>query len=590
MRLKLVIIFLFFTVFTGTYGMEKKNAHPDPRPTSYSFTEYVKGGIRSLFKTDDNPTWSGALTKVSAGIAGLYLFNNLSETNSVEHYTYSSLGFMSAALTFNGIYELAYLSYDYLRYPSMARQAFGRSMRETPHGRDRLNQLILRSDLQLTALTRAGRLSLNTLCTLYSTYHYLSQLIGMLTKGTNPFGLSYPDGIVCTSNFLCMPIMIPTFLALFTSTVIYNIRELSHFSEPTFGARGDVPFFELVNGFVRVGLSAQIPKAYKIDLRTLQVLSSPQLYDFSVTSAAHQHLTSAELYDLFVEQHNFHLTDRMIYLLAKEHANFLIYSSLILVVKNMGDYIWGRVRIGKQKKGTVGLDSLPNLKPREGRKGPIRNLSALQAPPQTSATPLSSTLALMPPLSNPTDSLATHQPPSQSSQGLLGSSQPHERTKTRGTPDISKAQRLPKPPRAKGPSSEGLTKEDPTLPIRQAALERLRQLRRQYPIKEDIILSEIRQAERFLQGESRAVGKNKYELIWSIGDNEYNVHYEIPHGNDGGVYAGNRLDNVLTSLEMCYIVGLDEMKAKEYIESYNLYHLLRIDRLMYYIFFNRNRL
>jgi hypothetical protein len=581
-----ILLLIFISAINGKEKLETPSSDTPNKGVYSTISSYVKDGLSHIFKPDENPTWQKTFAKTTIGISGFMISEYVAAYNTNPHYaaytTNNIVNWSCAALTFNALADAAYLVYDYLRSPKLAHLAFGRSKLPTVQGVKKYNELVSKSNFEVARLTRAGRCVLNSAVASYFIYKEIEELGRLYNKGINPFSLSYPEGQECTTSQFCYPIMIPTFLALFMSTLSYYIWELSHFVQPSFPDRGDIPFFEIINGFMWVGFAATIPKGHNIDLTTLDALAYPGLYDFAVKSKAHQHLTYSQLYNLFCEQHNFHQSDRMLYFFIQKAGNFKIHTSTLLALKNSGSYIWGTVTIQKRKIDNTKLAiPLPeNSKKKAVNTSPHKNppvANHLQGEPKTQQIAWSQPTQE----SFPKTSMTTQE----SSINTKG-----ERTKTRGDSDISKSKYSIKTSKTQQQNTKQAQEDDPTLSDRKAALERLKELGKQYPIKTSDINAELSNALTFVKGHILPAGRNEFKFIWYIGNNEYSMNYETPHGYDSSNYRGNRLDRVMTLMEMCYLVGLDEEKVNEQIEKYNLYHLLRMEKFLYYVFSNRSRL
>src|SRR5690606_38405512 len=88
-------------------------------------------------------------------------------------------------------------------------------------------------------------------------YVYIHQLNNFYDNGVNPFALSFPEGYSdCpSSTILCRPVTTPIFLALYTLTLLHDLRELSFIKDPaSFIERGDIPFFTFFNAYGKIGL------------------------------------------------------------------------------------------------------------------------------------------------------------------------------------------------------------------------------------------------------------------------------------------------------------------------------------------------
>ncbi|MBM3468770.1 MAG: hypothetical protein FJX71_05005 [Alphaproteobacteria bacterium] len=558
---KSISTILFFITFVisgvqGIQGERERTEHVTPRYSDFqAASSFVRDAVSSIFTPDEHPTWQRAFTKAGAGILIFLTADNITPESGIQSRVLTVGQWVGTGLMINALFDIIYLLYDHVRSPSVARQAFGPSLRPSPQRQEAYNQIIEQRNHEMARVTRAGRFVLYSALTAYFISGYYQGLMGMLERGTNPFSFSLPKGTTCHNSwdFLCWPIMTPTFLTYFVATLAYNVRELSYFGHPDFPQRGYVPLFEMANGYALIGLSAQLARGLGFDPKTLRAL---------------EHI-SPELYDFYITQKNFRLGDRVLYRMLLEWGNLRVYTGKFLILKNFLSYPWRRVVIQKISIPHTEDSALPDIRPRRSRTQTLHPTA-----PQT-GTMISTSTAFSSTQTSQTTPTATET-----------SVAPHERIKTRGVADLTRAQRqhslLPASPSLLG-------RVDHKQKERTEALQRLSALRAQYPIKTHLIDSELKKAAAFLGGQITPVRGSEFSLMWRMGDHQFAITFETPHGSDSSNYSGNKRDRVLNMLETCYLVGLNEDEVHKYIQANNLYHLLRFDKLVYFIFFSRNK-
>ena len=124
---------------------------------------------------------------------------------------------------------------------------------------------------------------------------------------------------------------------------------------------------------------------------------------------------------------------------------------------------------------------------------------------------------------------------------------------------------------------------------RRAGLQRVNELRRQYPINVRTIRRELDTLANFLPlGRIEGVTANVFKISWHPPEGRpVSLNFEMPHGNDHTVFRGNKLDWALNTLELGYLHGWDARQIRAYIEENDRHNLLRLPQYIMFIFGNR---
>lgn len=511
----------------------------------------------SFFLTPtQKPTWPTTLYKATTGASLMFSCNMLEDTSFLESYPYvnyatSSAFIIGANILFSATGDTLYLLYDAIQSPRIAKKIFGPHGKRTPGKEATYNQLIEKRNQRISHCTRAGLYLINSLTMTYSTYRYANLLTSFVSEGINPFALAFPEDYPsCTSStILCRPLTTPIFLALNLSTLIYNLRELSFFTDPTFSKRGDVPFFSYVNGFSKAGISAEIARLKGLDLQTLEALARIKNAPF--------------LYEMYTAQYKFSQLDRFLQLSIRFYGTYQVYEGAILTFKNIGSY-FKRAAIIEEIREDITKNTKPEkITHKEKSLSKKHKNSSLEQPVQEnkdkdidfSNYEASSNLKYIPPEMRVKTKKRGTADPSYLRENLIEVSQINEQIDY-------KAQE------------------------RERSLESIRLLRQQYPIKDRVIEKAINDLQGFLSAEKEKIDGNECRLVWYIGTKRYSLKYETAHGKDSSNYEGNKLDRILNMLEVGYLIGLNEEKIHSYIKENNRYNILRFPKFVTYLFMN----
>lgn len=546
------LVFLLFTM-VSTHGAQIEKIHTNDEPSSCwsmasSLVSLAKETSNAIFVPDETPTWGRALTKTGMGMLGHLLKYSAFDYSGRNVSVYNVCTWTSTTLLLNGLKEITYLVFDSITSPNLKHMA--RDSSKSHFNKDKYESLKKKRDNDLSRLSRAGELLLNSTLLLHGEYLFMLDALKINQLGVSLLSASYPKHLsqLCPqTNWFCRPIHTPMFILLYAASLAYNFYDLSYFKDPSFLTRGQIPLLELVTNLARTDASANFARSYGISTRYLKQF---ELWD-------------QNKYNLYVKAKKFYLFDRMIHRGMCDHGNVMIYSNFLLVLKNAGNYLW---EMTTDEDQNIVLEPIYNESRRQRRHSQNPSLtedqhlmfSTLPPPENVNLTAPTQTAILIP------------KKPKIKKKGAPG--------KPRYNNDDHHQKN--------NSSSTIITPADIDL-RRTQALIRLQELRRLYPVNVSLIDKELRKACKFLNGVVIPVTGSVYKLQWSIGPNNFAMNFETPHGQDSTQYKGNKLDRVLSVLETCYLVGLDKDQIEKLTRTYNLGHLWRLDKFMYYIFSNR---
>ncbi len=560
---------------------------------AYVFTPIGKAS-KYVFTPEEKPTWKGALLKTSMGFCGIFGSNQLS-TKYKENYNLDYTGYsLFTGMLFTGIREAIYLVYDQLVHPEMIRQA-GSSTKK-------YDQIIKKRDKDIERVVRGTKLLLGSGISLYSLLTNANPGNSLSLLGQGFFELVESAGIN-------LGILETT---LFVGVLTHNLNELRYFLHDDFLTYS--PMSEIGNGLAFAGIMGLILgdasslikikhcenthiKFYTEELmKDCYIVKHPFeiccennknssfVTEFNALLGSlaknHPHLNDSSLVrfgisvmcikELVGPRRLFHPDSFNTAMKFISYINLVVcFNVLALLKKNITDYILQKNLIIIEK------EELSLLADPDFSTAPIKkknNLKHLFVKEKNVST------------DNSISSMASESP-----DFLKEPESRRKKIKTRGIPDLSKIPKIATSPLS-GSQRANTSLEESTRVIREAALGRLKELRKKDPIKTPLIQSELGQATIFLKGGIFPIKGNIYSIKWEMAGCNFSMNYEIPHAPDSNNYRGNKRDRILSVLETCYLIGLNEQSVKLYIEEHNLYNLYRLDKFMYFILFNRRSL
>lgn len=513
------------------------------------FVSTSKEKAIALFERPEQATWSTVGKKFAISITGLVGCNQLMYASTEEdaspwlNYP-SSVGYMlSAGIFQDAVCQSIGLIYKHLRQQPLKKKVFGRSQNPSPRQLEEYEKLTEQDDEQKRRLVRLGRLTFNALSVASMTYGFYQNLSVMLHNHVSLVGLSFPSWYSdCLSGqAVCFPAMTSLFFCAGIGVLIYDLREISFFLDPAFARRGESPWMAIIHGFAKASLSVRMTAAHDIDLRTQH----------------HLQFTDPELYEKFMRAHGFSRADRFIQSILRTQANYQVYQSLLILLKNGAEYFLTSAQVER-------LDSTALLSP-EGRPKGRKRSKYKSYSLSTSARGGEVRFNL-----------------EEAAQSEAGPSFVKAKIKSRGNPRGAESLEATVTP------VSVQAEDNQQALIRKEALERINNLRAQYPIKTHNLEGEIKSLEKFLKGRLEGVGGSVFRIVWQVNQKSFALSFEKPHEKDRNNYSGNKLKRVLNTLEVGYLSGLDEDKILAYIQDNKRYNLLRFPKLMHYLISQRN--
>ncbi|WP_010302517.1 hypothetical protein [Candidatus Odyssella thessalonicensis] len=544
------ILTLTINAVPAAEPMEREHESASYLLKMQDFFSTAKEKAVGLFEWPERTTWSTVGKKFAISLTGLVGCNQLMYASTDEdaspwlNYS-SSVGYMlSAGLFQDAVCDFIYLIYDHLRQGPLKKKVFGRSQNPSSMQLELYEKLREQDDEQKRRLVRLGNLTFNVLSVASMNYGFYQNLSVMLHHHISLVGLSFPSWYSdCLSGrAVCFPAMTSLFFCAGIGVLIYDLREISFFLDPGFARRGESPWMTIIHGFAKASWSVRMTAAHEIDLRIQH----------------HLQFTDPELYESFMRAHGFSRADRFIQSVLRTQANYQVYQSLLILLKNGTEYFLTSAQVEKLDNSTMPL-------PSEGRHKGCKRLKhqphAVSIPAKRGEVRFNLEASAHP-----------------EAEPLFVKA----KVKSRGKQRVVESLEAPL-------TSVFVQAEDNQQAlIRKAALERIDNLRAQYPIKVQILEKEIRKLNNFLKGHLEGIGGSVFRIVWQVNQKSFALSFEKPHEKDRNNYSGNKLKRVLNTLEVGYLSGLDEDKILAYIQDNKRHNLLRFPKLMHYLISQRN--
>lgn len=563
---------------------------------------------RYIFTVEETPSWTGALLKTGLGFMGLISIDKIYMENSKikTHFMVDPAGqWISTGLFMNGIRETCSLIYSQVVGQPVQKKDTKSKNATLQRSKDvarllKLSKLILFSSFSLHCLYHYD--TLGNISFFSSHNHHVNYGFSSFSSSKSDYSLKYVQIAICTSN------------------LVLNILEIKSFTTDRFLTNN--PQSEIVNIVVFASFITQMGVLSIEGQKFHECFYKPYLKIIDKeTDSLFERNKITSLYDLkamgdFTNQKTFNEIDNIAqscmppgkkgpeilreYLrslrmdsitYAAEMPSFLfsnitlfssygmsyaklytmqnlILNSFLLIQENISSY-W--VVNPKIEKNSSVLDFKTEM-PRQMTPAPSPSFEFKE---DKIILPSEKELDKEDVLLRP-DDLPSESP-----------NQTREKKKTKGTPHQYRDGKEINQKESCSQSSCNLEPSDKK--IREEALQHIKELRKQHPINVKIIENELNDAKKFLKGEIVSVGGSEFSLRWKIGETQLAMNYEIPHGVDKSNYKGNKLDRVLSILEIVYLFGLSEELINKYIEEYNLQNLYRLQKYFTYILLNRPR-
>lgn len=524
-----------------------------------SFSSSCRNWARYIFVPDEKPTWKDAITKTSAGFLGFVSLNPLLGSDWV-----------TTGLIITGAREICYLAYTRMAYPKLPQELADKiSVKNKYEKKIKEKDKELARAAKLVKLIALSGLSLNCL------YNHDS-LGNRAFFGNTYYMMTYHDFDfhklgATESGFKCVQI------AACIANLILNLMELKNLNKDSFLTSS--PITEIVNAFVIASFFSQDSA---LDSKTAEIMNCYHIKGNFADCLPE--LKTANSHRQFLE-----LKKTMYILGNKLYANMegigdkglytpylkrgiMTFTKQVLLVngismlKSNTETYWNKNPLLEKNVIPLDIQIKSPTKPKSNKPFQILIIEADQSPAINDIAPLQP-CAILPTKEDPTFFTI------------------REKKKTRGTPNKSVISKQSKS--AKASSSQSKIPSDLLKDDRKAALDRIKELRNEYPVKAVKIEKELKLVAAFLNGKIKPVDGNEFRLEWSMGGNNFGMKFEKPHGQDATNYKANKLDRVLSVLETAYLVGLDEELANKYIKEYNLYNLTRASKFIYFIFSNK---
>lgn len=573
---KTILVILFFAQGANSAEFDKQESEtPSYRSFFQGSVEQARHHLSFLFMPSEKPTCVSILCKAGIGLMLSWVggaiedMDDMSMSNPYPAYSAYGCRLISSKLCFDAIGEGLSLVYETIRFPQMEARAkkYGKKIRSQRGANltdEEVYDIVSQGDKEnLACISRMGRYLFNTATVTYGIYRYLNNLGELVSEGFNPFSLS-SEGMSCSSStVLCRPLTTPVFLAVYMATLGYNLRELSFVTNPSsFIERGDVPFFNFFNGYNIIGFSAAFIRMQGIDVQELETIRilSKQLREINKL------LGSPDIYDQYVGQLS--KFDLNIYYIIRNYGNYQVFESALLTLKNLFFYFRDRpyIEVVEDASPASFLRGSGKREKREFNNSPLPRLSMG---------------------GNPEPKEMNDLPELQEKEKPKAFENIKQKNKTRGVPDTRRSKGKEKFKSTR--KGERLVEKTTDDNMRKQGLENLKSLRDEYPVKVSTIDKAIGGLQKFLKAEVVFGDGNERHLQWELNNKKYFIKYEIPHGKDGSVYKGNKLNRILNILEVGYLVGLNEEQINSYIEENQRYNLLRFPKFLHFLIGHPNK-
>lgn len=525
----------------------------------FTSSSYLNSG--KFVQEDDPPparktiSFPYATAKIAFGAASLVIWNMTDSTDSQERSSITKgcrwlWMNASAGLVTQGIVDCAHLVYNWF-YDGVMLGAKGSYRYDKKNKKSSLIKLCNNEDYQTEKEnnwhkgTIVLRNTANTIFTSACLFRYGEHLLKLIGEEINPFSLSFPANNKCTSGgFLCAPLTTPVAMIVLCGLLAYQAKEITHNSTRATNRKGDIPLMGILIGLFEVSFGHHIHQKWSD-----QIISSTRMTNdgrLVVTLSPYLHPIPRAAETLLL----IHGSSQMFWNSVQALYNAAHYIKSAL--KNPHNIEIVQIETGKSiKRKATRLThvcvqpAIPKTNIGTGKKDNFYSLGEVeetQAPPKPK----------------------------------------EKKPKTKGTPFKDGKISIPKSKQSTNSNPTiRQTSDGPGNRDRDNALVRIKDLRGQNPIKTALIDREMRRLCQFLDGNLESAGHNSQKLSWRLGNKPISITYETPH-RPSNEYKGNKRDRVLSILEIGYISGLDPEKMEKYIQDYNLYNLLRLDKFCIY--------
>ncbi len=557
---------------------------------AYVFTPMGKVG-NYVFTPEEKPTWKGALLKTSMGFGGILgsdqLSSNYKDNYNLDYTSYS----LFTGLLCTGMREAIYLMYDQLVHPQMVSQARSSTKK--------YDQIIKKRDKDIERVVRGTKLVLGSGISLYSLLNNNNPGNSLSLLGQGFFEFLESAGI----NLAILE------TTLFVGVLVHNLNELRYFLDDSFLTYS--PISEIGNGVALAGImglilgdGSSLVKIKNCENTHINFYTEELMRDCYIKKNPFEIFCEINKNSYFVKELNQLLGSLAIQHRHLDDGSLVRFSITVMCIKELigprrlfhPDSFNSILKFISYTNLVLCFNVLPLLKKNITeyilqtnliivKKEDLSLVADLGSPTATIKKRNDLKYLFVKENNDYTDTIISSIAPD-SSHFLQEPESCRKKIKTIGVPRLSKISKIATSP-ISGSQRAVCSLEELTKVTREAALGRLTELRKKDPIKTKLIQSELGQATIFLKGGIFPIKGNIYSLRWKIADCNFSMNYEIPHASDSSNYRGNKRDRILSVLETCYLIGLNEESIKHYIEEHNLYNLYRLDKFMYFILFNR---